>query len=260
MPELPDVETFRRYFDATALHQKITGVKADAKVLDGVSENKLADALKGRQFAGTKRHGKHLFAEINEGGWLAFHFGMTGFLKYFQKDEEKPGHVRMLVNFENGYHLAFDCQRKFGRIRLSRDLEAFLQNMELGPDAFSEAMTAEAFAERLSNSRGYVKSVLMNQAVIAGIGNVYADEILYHARIHPKRKTDALSASDMKSLYRAMRDVLERAIAAHAEPDDMPENFLLTVRGTDADCPCGGKLEKIKVSGRNGYYCPTCQK
>ena len=138
MPELPDVEVFRRYVNATALHQKIGSVSVRShKILDGISEKRLKAALEGNQFSATRRHGKHLFAEVN-GHWLVFHFGMTGFLKYFKQEQERPEYEQIVIDFANGYHLSYDCRRKLGRMRLTDDVENFIHNHELGPDALDD--------------------------------------------------------------------------------------------------------------------------
>ena len=128
MPELPDVEVFRQYMDSTSLHQKIADVSLkDKSLLGEASSRDLQVRLKDRKFQSTLRHGKYLFAETDEEDWLVLHFGMTGFLKYFKNDEQAPEHIRMLITFNNGYHLAYDCQRKLGLIDLTKDTEKFLE-------------------------------------------------------------------------------------------------------------------------------------
>ena len=117
MPELPDVEVFKRYLDATALHKTITDVEVEStQILDGVSKGKLHKSLKGRQFLSTHRHGKHLLVALEKESWLTLHFGMTGFLKYFKQMDKDPEHDRMLISFDNGYHLAYVSQRKLGAV------------------------------------------------------------------------------------------------------------------------------------------------
>jgi formamidopyrimidine-DNA glycosylase len=165
----------------------------------------------------------------------------------------------MCISFADGGRLGWSCQRKLGRIRLAERVDAFVRDMRLGPDALSAEMTEAAFADRIGKSRGSVKSALMNQSAIAGIGNVYADEILHQAGIHPGRKPVELGAGAFRNLYDSMRDVLERAIAAGAAPEKMPAQFLLPRREAGAACACGTPIEKIIISGRTGYYCPRCQ-
>lgn len=261
MPELPDVEVFCRYFSETSLAQKIEGVNAEAAVLDEISEKELEHAMEGSKFCSAQRHGKYMFATLSTSSLsLALHFGMTGFLKYLEPEEKKPPHTRMLVYFSNGCGLAFDCRRKLGRIRLIRDTRKFLREKDLGPDALDTGLDVREFQRRLARARGYIKSALMNQSIIAGIGNIYSDEILYQARIHPKEKTGDLSESEFEAVYNAMQRVLSAAIEAGADPEKMPPGFLIPFRHTEAACPsCGQKIEKISVSGRKGYFCPGCQ-
>lgn len=260
MPELPDVAVFGRYFDDNAVDQRIEAVEGDASVLEGITLAQLAEALAGQSFSATCRHGKYLFAPVTNGQWLILHFGMTGYLKYFRDTADRPPHIRLQIDFANGGHLGYDCLRKLGRIRLGADMADFVREMQLGPDALSDDLSLDIFKQRLARSRGAVKTALMNQSILAGIGNVYADEILYHAGLHPKRKTGQLADAELKRLYEQMRAVFSQAISAGADAERMPENFLLKQRGQIATCSiCGGSIEKISISGRNGYYCPHCQ-
>src|SRR5215207_5968721 len=185
MPELPDVEAFKRYMDATSLHQKIrfVGVRSE-KILGDFSARTLQSTLKGRTFESTRRHGKNLFAGLDGGGWMLMHFGMTGRLTYFKDPDEEPLHSRLLFAFDNDNHLAFVCQRMFGKVDLIEDPEEFAREKGLGPDALD--LDGGSFRERLNGTRGGVKATLMNQKILAGIGNIYSDEILFQARLHPR--------------------------------------------------------------------------
>jgi formamidopyrimidine-DNA glycosylase len=262
MPELPDVERFRRYFNRTALHKKIERVEVENdKVLAGVSKKELTRRLKGRSFESSDRHGKHMFAQLDDGGWVAFHFGMTGFFRYYKNEEHRPDHPRVILGFANGYELAFDSQRMIGRIALIDDPGDYMKKHELGIDGLSPELDGERFKKLIGGSSGMIKSTLMNQSIIAGLGNVYSDEVLFQARIHPKTDVEDLSDRDLDRLYRSMKDVLEKIIHSSIDPDEMDPSLMTAHRGRDDECPgCGGKMEKIKVSGRNGYYCPKCQK
>ncbi len=260
MPELPDVEVFRRYFNATALHQKIGSVSVHSnRILNGISPKRLKAALEGHPFSATRRHGKHLFAEAN-GNWLVLHFGMTGFLRYFKQEQKRPEYEQLVIDFVNGYHLSYDCRRKLGRIRFADDVENFIRFHELGPDALDDRFDLKAFRRRLNTTRPAIKSALMNQSVIAGIGNIYSDEMLFQAGIYPKMKTDQLDDHLLQALFNAMKDVLTTAIACGANPDELPDTYIIPRRGKDGECPkCGAGLTRITVSGRTGYYCRQCQ-
>jgi formamidopyrimidine-DNA glycosylase len=260
VPELPDVEVFRRYFDSTGLHKKIKRVQVhNNKILDGVSKKRLEGGLKNKSFSSTLRHGKHLFVQVNGDGWLVLHFGMTGRLKYFKNKKEDPEHDRMRVSFANGYHLAFDNQRLLGRIRLINKPQDFIEDKKLGPDALD--LEAGEFKRLLKKGRGAVKSTLMNQKIIAGIGNIYSDEILFHSRIHPRTEVTRLTEKELEILFGNTGKVLQTAIDCQVEPDRFPRSYLLPHREEKARCPnCGGHVKKIKVSGRTAYFCPKCQK
>jgi formamidopyrimidine-DNA glycosylase len=262
MPELPVVEILKQYLDATALHKDIETVDLRAKdMLKGVSERKLKQRLKNTRLRSSRRHGKFLFAEAGDSGWLLLHFGMTGSLKYFKDPEKDTDHDRLCLGFSNGYHLAFDCQRKLGEIGWVEDPRTFVQERGMGPDAMDPNLDLDTFKKILSRSRGSIKGALMNQDMIAGIGNVYADEILFQAGIHPKAKVNELDAAHFDKLFRMMREqVLPIAIECHADPSEFPVGFIVSHREKNGQCPkCGHKLQQIKVSGRTSYACADCQ-
>jgi len=260
MPELPDVQVFKEYLDATALHRRIAHVYLSADdVLESVSSSTLRSRLQGRALESSRRHGKHLFAALDNAGWLRLHFGMTGLLKYYKNEDEAPDHLRLRLDFENGYHLGYKNTRKLGQIGLVDDVHEFIADAELGPDALSKDFGLDEFSEALAGRRGSIKGTLMNQSVIAGIGNIYSDEILFHAGVHPEAVAGDLDDETVKALFRAMRSVLQRAIEARVE--NFPDDFLLPHREDGAECPrCGSSLRKMRVSGRSTYFCPGHQR
>jgi formamidopyrimidine-DNA glycosylase len=260
MPELPDVETFRRYVDSTALHKKIILVDIrNTRILNGISRKKLKESLHHRSFVQTRRHGKHLFIQTDDSWWLVLHFGMTGELKYFKSQGEEPSHTRLLLSFSNGYHLAFTNQRKFGRIHFVKDIEQYLRQKHLGKDALE--IDCFSFEELLKKRKSKIKSFLMDQKIIAGIGNIYADEILFQAGIHPETQTSQLTKKQIKHLFTTMKKVLEKAVNAQANPDKFPSSYIIPHRKKDATCPKGNEhLKTIKVNGRTTYFCPVHQK
>lgn len=259
MPELPDVEVYRQYINATSLHQKITGivVKSD-RVLSGISAQKLSATLKGFELDSTDRHGKYLFVCLDNGTSVMMHFGMTGDVKYFKGDDDVV-YDQLRLDFDNGYHLAYISRRKLGKISFVSDIEEFIRSKKLGPDALS--LDQDEFRERIGKSRGSVKSTLMNQKIIAGIGNVYSDEILFHSRLHPQAKVQKLGDRKMLVLFGNMRRVLQMAIKCRTQPEKFPRSYLIPFRRKKEKCPaCTGEIKGIKVSGRTAYYCPACQK
>jgi formamidopyrimidine-DNA glycosylase len=261
LPELPDVEVFRRYIDATSLHQEIVEVDLRSPgILTGVSVDQLKASLEGTSLRSTTRHGKHLFAGLAGDGWLMLHFGMTGQMKYFKSLDEDPRYDRLLVTFANGYHLAYDAMRKLGQVQLVDDVERFVADHELGPDALSPELDADSFVERLAGRRGMIKPALMNQQIIAGLGNVYSDEILFQTGVHPRSKVNELDNEQLRDIHQRMQEVLRTAIDNQADPQRFPDSYLTAHRGEEGRCPiCGHDLQTVKVSGRTAYYCPNRQ-
>jgi formamidopyrimidine-DNA glycosylase len=259
MPELPDVEVFKRYLDATSLHQKIGSMEVKNKTILGeVSANKLRETLEGRELESTRRHGKHLFVQLDNDDWLMLHFGMTGSLKYFKNPKDAPSHARLLITFENGYHLAFECQRMLGKVDLIEDPEGFIEEKKLGADPLE--LDSASFVRLLKGRRGAIKSALMNQRIMAGVGNIYSDEILFQARLHPRTGVDRLDEEVLKKLFEETQRALRTAIENQADPEKLPDSFLLLHRREGERCPRGnGRIEKIKATACSAYFCPVCQ-
>lgn len=262
MPELPDVELFRRYLRRTALHRRVEAVRVDRgeRLLERISERGLKRRLERHTLASTRRHGKVLFVGLDDdAGALVLHFGMTGFLRYYRNAGSAPRHPRLVLELDDGYRLAYDCQRLLGRIGFTRDPDVWIEEHGLGPDAL--ALDAGSFSKLLAGRRGFLKSALMDQQKIAGIGNVYSDEILFRAGLHPRLAVADLTEEDLRSLHRALRDVLEGAIRYCADPERVPRTWLLPHRGEGGHCPrCGRGLRRIQISGRSAWACVRCQK
>lgn len=262
MPELPDVEEFKKYVDSTSLHKNIKKAKVkDTQVLEKISAKKLEKELEENKLTSTHRHGKYLFIKLSSGKYLLMHFGMTGKLKYFKDQNEEPEHTRLLLSFKNGYYLAYDNQRKLGKLNLVENLDEYLKNKKLGPDVLNSDFDFNKFKQSAKGKKSMIKSFLMNQKIMSGIGNIYSDEILFQAKIHPKTKVNALDKNRLKKLFNIIKDVMQRSIDSRADPDKLPNSFIIPHRKKREKCPrCGGKIDKITVSGRSAYYCPNCQK
>jgi formamidopyrimidine-DNA glycosylase len=260
MPELPEVETFRRYLDRTSLHQRITNVEVrDAYVLKRVSARELARQLKGQRFENSQRHGKHLFVCAGDAVCLRLHFGMTGSLEYLKRDQAAPKTARVIFRFSDNRRLVFDDQRKFGEIELIKDVDEYLQTRGLGPDALGVSLSQ--FKKIFGQHRGAVKAILLNQQLIAGIGNLYADEILFHARVHPAAAAVRLSNQDLTRMFHATRYVLGKTIALKTDFNRLPKSWLLTHREKGGRCPrCSRALKSATIGGRTSWFCAHCQK
>ena len=259
MPELPDVEHFKRYLDATALHQRIERTHLNApELVKEIEPATLRRHLTGHTLESTRRHGKYLFADLGDDHHLMMHFGMTGDLHYYQDDAEPP-YTQLLLDFDNGYHLAYTAPRKLGGLGIVQDIDDFVAAHDLGPDAL--AISEADFCSRARERRGGVKSWLMDQSSIAGVGNIYTDEILFQAGMHPEQEVKLLTDKEVHTLYSALKTVLETAIEARADPAQLPDGYLLKHREEGVSCPrCSGSIETIDVGGRTAYYCPKCQK
>ena len=259
MPELPDVEAYRGRLAVEAVGREIADVEVtDAEALRGASPEKLARAATGHAFSKAVRHGKVLFARLGDGPWLALHFGMTGNLVLLGAGRDTPEHARTLFVFDDGDRLAFVNPRKFGWLELTGDIEGYLEENDIGPDAL--ALSEQDLEDIIGGTRGQVKPALMDQSKLAGIGNVYSDEILFCARLRPDVKGNALSDTQLRALYDAMRDVLEMAADRLSDGEDLPRSWLARHREDDATCPrCSGDVAKQTTAGRSARFCPACQ-
>lgn len=259
MPELPDVEIYKQYLDETALQRTIAAAELrEPRLLGQSSARALQRALAQHRLTESRRLGKWLFAHTDAGPWLVLHFGMTGALECYEDAAREPRHLGMALHFADGGHLAYVDRRKLGTLDLADDPAAYAAAHALGPDALGSGR--EIFLARLAERRGGIKSALMDQSLIAGIGNVYADEILFQADVHPLTPLPALNARQRRRLYDVMQKVLRTAIARDAERTRMPRNYLLPKRRAGTPCPrCGGTIRQISVNGRSTYYCERHQ-
>jgi formamidopyrimidine-DNA glycosylase len=263
MPELPDVEIYRRYLDEHARGETVSRVHVqDPRILDRLSADAFRRRLEGRRLKGSRRHGKHLLVELDRGGWLTLHFGMTGDLVAFEDEADDPPYDRVRFDFASGRRLAYVNRRMLGRVGCAEDADAFIEEHELGPDAL--ALDLKAFKAALGGRRRDVKSALMDQSTIAGIGNIYADEILYQARLHPRTPLADLGDEELKRLHHQMGRVLatsiERGAGSERFTERLPDGWLRPHREKGTRCPrCGGSIETLKAGGRTTYFCPRCQ-
>ena len=257
MPELPEIALYKNYLDETALNKKI--VKLEIIFSGGLRapEADFKKSLKNEKFLESTRLGKYLYVKTSGKKHLVFHFGMTGKLEAF-RNQDPPKYSQVVFTFEEDSHLAYVCRRKLGKIFLTESLEIFKEEHELGDDALQ--LSEKEFLSLLDGKTGSIKGALTDQHLLAGIGNVYSDEMLYQVGIHPKTKTNALSEKEKKQLYKAMKKVLQLAIEKEGIRKEFPKSYLIRHREDGADCPkCSGKIKKIKVSGRSTYFCPSCQ-
>ena len=259
MPEFPDVELYKQRFEAHALHRRIESVVLrDRPLLSGASAQALQKALLAHRFVISKRHGKYLFLGIDTGRWLAAHFGMSGALEYADSEDESVQYERLRLVLEHGGRLSYTSRRRLGRITLIDDPQAFIEEKRLGPDALGIA--AREFETRFGTKRGTVKSALMDQTTLAGIGNIYSDEVLFQSGLHPRTPVERLEKKSLAQLYRTTQRVLQAAVEAEADPHHFPDGFLTPHRREGAVCPrCGGTVKRMQIGGRSSYFCERCQ-
>ncbi len=255
MPELPEVETIRRYLDRTVLNRTIAAISGTVPTIDPEH----LPLLSGKVITGIARHGKFLFADLDSGSSLVLHFGMTGDLLLVSEEDPDPPYTRSVVSFENGSRLAFTDPRRFGRLGWVPGREAFVAARRLGPDALTIAR--EAFVAIATGSHQRVKMFLLDQHRIAGIGNIYADEILFQAGIHPLRTLRELDPVRLFLLPAAIVHILRTAVELSADFDQYPDTWLIPHRSRGERCPCCGEtVDRVMVAGRYAYFCPSCQK
>jgi formamidopyrimidine-DNA glycosylase len=261
MPELPDVEILKKYFDKHCLGLRIAVVQVlEKRILRETTAGKIKSLLEGGSFVKSSRYGKHLFIEIGNGGlsYIDLHFGMDGGLDFRKKDEPPPEYTRIIFSFGNNY-LAYISRRMLGGIRAIASPEDFLAKKKLGPDALSPAFSRDYFFKALAGKKTSIKAALMDQQVVAGIGNIYSDEVLYQAGIMPDTPAGLLDKEQLKKIYAKIIDVLGTAVKYEADGRRFPPRFLLRHRHKNGDCPCGGKISTAKLGGRTAYFCPACQ-
>jgi formamidopyrimidine-DNA glycosylase len=220
--------------------------------LKGADASQLKDALAGRELKAACRHGKRLFLELKKDLWLALHLGMSGNLVYLPGPRQEPRHTRLLISFENGNRLAFIDPRLFGEVSLIRDPEGFLKEKRIGPDALQ--LDLAAFQDIMGSRRGIIKGALLNQHLLAGLGNLYSDEALFQAGICPRAR--ALPEERLERLLHSIQEVLRTAIDCEADLQELPSSYLIPNRYPGGRCPRDGSpLAKARMAGRTTYCC-----
>jgi formamidopyrimidine-DNA glycosylase len=258
MPELPDVEGFRRFVAEHAIGRRIESVETlDRRLLRNRSPQGLGRSLRGARFGEPRRHGKWLLAPVGE-ACVLMHFGMTGLLAWEVRGSERHPHDRIVFVCDRG-ELRYRNMRTFGGVWLARDeAERELVTGPLGPDA--QDLDRDRFEELLARRRGGIKAALMDQRLMAGLGNLMSDEILWRARLDPRARCADLRPRRRRALYDALRASVRESIPAGRVPHG--PRWLTAVRDErGATCPrCGTKLRKDNVAGRKACWCPRCQR
>ena len=269
MPELPEVETIVRGLREPLLGRRFTGVRIGwENLVARPTAEEFVRGLVGQRIIGVRRRGKYLIFALSGGGSLIFHLRMTGRLLIKNPDDELDKHDHLIFELDDGQELRFNNVRKLGRVYLVDDEDEIVGR--LGPEPLDDDFTPTDFAALLAGRRGKIKPLLLNQQFIAGIGNIYADEALFTACIHPERRADTLTAEEIENLYRAIRQVLAQGIQNHGTTfsdyldaegkEGENQEYLRVFRRAGQPCPrCGTPIERTVVGGRGTYFCPRCQ-
>jgi formamidopyrimidine-DNA glycosylase len=269
MPELPDLEAMKSFLNRRLPGLVIEEAQALIPVVIRLPRADFESLLQGNAFAETQRRGKFLLFSLKSGHVMVLNPMLTGRLQYSSPDEKKRRRTCIVLGLSNGCELRYVDERLMGKVYVvpADNLDAVPQFAEMGPDALSPELTEEAFEQRLRRYSGQIKNVLLNQRFIAGIGNAYADEILFAAGIHPFRKRSTLTSDETLRLHQSIRSVLEEAAKIVEErtrehlPLEEVRDFLKVHRRGGEACPnCGGRISEITAGNRVTSFCRRCQK
>ena len=274
MPELPEVETVRRRLSPALEGRRFQRVEiGDARLVRPYEPDAVAAELTGERVSSLERRGKYLIFRFESGRVLLVHLRMTGSLRHAPGGSlEADPHRRAVVRLDDGSDVAYRDVRRFGTWLLLEpgESEVYLE-ARLGPEPLSAAFTAAALGARLAGRTAPLKAALLDQRRVAGLGNIYVDEALWRARLHPRRPAGGLDTAELRRVHRAVRRVLELGIARqgatlrdYATPDggsgSMQDEFNVYGRAGEP-CPrCGTPIERIVLGGRGTWYCPACQR
>jgi formamidopyrimidine-DNA glycosylase len=270
VPELPEVETTINDLRPRVVGKKIREVKVLAPgTIAEPSPDQFRQGLSGRTIIDLSRRGKHLVFQLDNGEFLIVHMRMTGSLLLRPAAEPPEKAIRVIVIFEDRTAMHFRDMRRFGKMWLVKDKNSVVG--KLGPEPLEPEFTPEALGKILDNRKIVIKGLLLDQKLIAGIGNMYADEALYEARLHPLRPANSLKKAEVLRLHAAIQKVLLQGIrnkGASTETYLRPGGtkgeahleFQVAHR-KGQECPvCGGPIERITVQQRGAFFCPGCQK
>jgi formamidopyrimidine-DNA glycosylase len=275
MPELPEVQTIVNDLNAANLigitisSAKVSWPRAIAQPSAGL----FCRRIKGQTLTAIRRRGKYLVFDVADGHTMLLHLRMSGRLHLLSADIPRDKHEHVILGFDDGRQLRFHDTRKFGRLHLLKDPSRILDR--LGPEPLAAGFTAKTLAERLKHRKRLLKPLLLDQTFIAGLGNIYADEALWEAKLHPCRLAASLSTSEIKVLHRTIRRVLKRGLKnlgttlgtgkgnfySVANRRGRNKDLLMVFRRTGLPCPrCKAPIERIIVGQRSTHICGECQK
>ena len=272
MPELPEVETVRRGLEKLIIGKKISSVEIRYPKMIKTDLNQFQKELPGQVVKSMGRRGKYLLFYLTD-KVLISHLRMEG--KYFYYPDQVPErkHAHVLIHFEDGGTLVYEDVRKFGTMELLAPelLEAYFLSKKLGPEPTEQDFDLEIFRGALKKSKKPIKSHLLDQTLVAGLGNIYVDEVLWRAKVHPSRTSNSLSAQEARKVHDQTMEVLGQAVEkggstirtytnAFGEDGTMQEFHQVYDKTGEACSRCGSIIEKIQLGGRGTHFCPKCQR
>lgn len=274
MPELPEVETVKEALNQTVKGQTIKEIELRYEpMVKNMSAAEFKEKLINQTIQAVSRRGKYLVFHFDDYQLLS-HLRMEGKYFYVDSDFELNPHVHVIFTLENGKRLLYQDTRKFGTYHLydkAIDLETTAPFQVLGLEPFATEFTPSYVKEKIQNKKKPIKSLLLDQTVVCGLGNIYVDEVLYRARLHPLTSSSELTDKDIENVVKYTVEVLVRAIelggttirtfrSSHGVSGTFQNELLVHQRKGENCYECHTPIEKIKVGGRGTYFCPTCQK
>ena len=278
MPELPEVETIRRDLEREVAGKKIKSVEVHGlrSIRRHGTKKKFIDALDGRKINSVGRKGKYLQLKLDDGQVLVIHLGMSGQLLRAKSAREKmPKHTHVVIVFTQGGQLRYVDPRTFGELFVAapEDIDKEVPELaHLGIDPLEDAMSWAVFGRMLQAKRTKLKPLLMDQKFVAGIGNIYSDEILWSAGLRHDRSSDSLTSQEVRRLYRAMVETLQDAVKYRGssiadeqyvdlfgEIGQYQTHHNVYAREGQACSRCRGTIERVKIGNRGSFFCPGCQ-
>ena len=274
MPELPEVETVKEALNQTVKGQTIKDIELRYEpMVKNMSADEFKEKLINQTIQEVSRRGKYLVFHFDDYQLLS-HLRMEGKYFYVDSDFELNPHVHVIFTLENGKRLLYQDTRKFGTYHLydkAIDLETTAPFQVLGLEPFATEFTPSYVKEKIQNKKKPIKSLLLDQTIVCGLGNIYVDEVLYRARLHPLTSSSELTDKDIENVVKYTVEVLARAIelggttirtfsSSHGVSGTFQNELLVHQRKGENCYECHTPIEKIKVGGRGTYFCPTCQK
>jgi formamidopyrimidine-DNA glycosylase len=273
MPELPEVETIKEDLREIVVGSRIEGVEVlDPSLVEQPSPEEFARRLGGVRITGARRRAKHLIVELDSGDSLVFQLKIGGQLLLVPPVEEPRTSLMLVTRLDGDRRLFLRDQTGFSRARLLDPGELEARLASLGPEPLEEGFGVEYLGETLGRRRAQIKPLILDQKVVAGIGNIYADEILFDARLHPRRKANTLSGEEWRALHEAIRKNLAAGVEhrgttvrLYRDVLNRPgehQNYLRVFEKHGEPCPeeCGGEVVRERVGGRPSHFCPECQR